>query len=86
MVDEHPDSINDGWMITDVTSSNSWQDLPSSLHEGACGFNFVDGHSEVHRWLEASTRLRVGRKDFSGMFAPGSRDIDWMIKHSSALR
>ena len=84
MVDEHPDSINDGWMITNVTDPNGWTDLPGSLHDGSCGFNFVDGHSEIKRWLEASTRLPVKQIDFSGMKCPGSRDVAWMIEHSSA--
>jgi len=86
MVDEHPDSINDGWMITNVTDPNSWVDLPASYHGGACGFNFVDGHSEIKAWKENSTKVpvtRVGRNNFP---APNSRDLAWMIKRSSALR
>ena len=86
VVDEHPDSINDGWMITGVMSPNSWIDLPASYHSGACGFNFTDGHSEIHAWKEASTKKPVTMTDFASPPAPNSRDIDWMIKHSSALR
>ena len=87
MVDEHPDSINDGWMITDVTAPRNWRDLPGSLHAGACGFNFVDGHSETKRWREPSTKRPVRKIDFEGLYVPGgSRDIEWMIAHSSALR
>jgi prepilin-type N-terminal cleavage/methylation domain-containing protein len=87
MVDEHPDSINDGWMITDVTHPKTWLDLPGSLHAGACGFNFADGHSETKRWVESTTRKTVTRKDFEGLYVKnGSRDIEWMIQHSSALR
>lgn len=84
MVDEHPDSINDGWMITDVTNPSGWTDLPGSLHDGSCGFNYVDGHSEIKRWLEQSTKMLVKLIDFGGMTCPGSRDVAWMIKHSSA--
>ena len=66
-------------------TGNSWTDLPGSQHDGACGFNFVDGHSETKRWIEASTKLAVQQLDFGGMTVPGgSRDIDWMIEHSSA--
>ena len=85
MVDEHPDSINDGWMITNVTDPKSWLDLPGSMHDGACGFTFVDSHSEIKRWVEASTRQPVKQLDFGGLTVPGgSRDITWMIEHSSA--
>jgi len=86
MDDEHPDSINDGWQITNVTDPNSWTDLPASYHNGACGFNFADGHSEIKRWLEASTVVKVKYNQYNGFSAPKSRDIAWMIDRSSAKR
>ena len=86
VVDEHPDSINDGWCITGVESPNSWIDLPASYHNGACGFNFVDGHSEIKAWKEQSTKKSVTMTDFASPAAPNSRDVKWMIEHSSALR
>jgi prepilin-type N-terminal cleavage/methylation domain-containing protein/prepilin-type processing-associated H-X9-DG protein len=48
-LDEHPDSINDGFFIVSRTPSQ-WGDLPASYHNGACGFSFADGHAEVHKW------------------------------------
>jgi prepilin-type processing-associated H-X9-DG protein len=83
-VDEHPDSINDGWMITDVTNPNKWEDMPASYHGNACGFGFADGHSEVHKWREASTAQPVQKKQYNGFSASGSRDIQWMFQHVSA--
>jgi prepilin-type N-terminal cleavage/methylation domain-containing protein/prepilin-type processing-associated H-X9-DG protein len=51
LLDEHPDSINDGWMQTDPTPTPSaFNDLPASNHGGACGIAFADGHSEIHKW------------------------------------
>jgi prepilin-type N-terminal cleavage/methylation domain-containing protein/prepilin-type processing-associated H-X9-DG protein len=51
--DEHPDSINDGFLQanphTDVAPSK-WDDLPATYHDGACGFAFADGHSEIHKF------------------------------------
>jgi prepilin-type processing-associated H-X9-DG protein len=51
ILDEHPDSINDGFLLTnpDPTSS-SFHDLPGSYHDGGCGVAFADGHSEVHKF------------------------------------
>ena len=53
-LDEHPDSINDGWFVFCTTSGpasrNPWSDLPASYHNRAAGFAFADGHSEIHRW------------------------------------
>jgi prepilin-type N-terminal cleavage/methylation domain-containing protein/prepilin-type processing-associated H-X9-DG protein len=50
-LDEHPDSINDGYFQTnpDPTSTH-WDDLPASYHDGAAGFAFADGHSEIHKF------------------------------------
>ena len=83
-VDEHPDSINDGWTITGVTDPNNWVDLPASYHNGACGFGFADGHAEIKKWLESSTKLPVKMSQYNGFPAKGSRDIQWMIERSSA--
>jgi prepilin-type N-terminal cleavage/methylation domain-containing protein/prepilin-type processing-associated H-X9-DG protein len=87
MVDEHPDSINDGWLITQVGDNpDGWTDLPASYHGGACGFNFVDGHSEIKAWKEASTKVPVTQTDFPGLSAPNSRDVAWVSQHTSARR
>ncbi|HVY69864.1 MAG TPA: type II secretion system protein [Verrucomicrobiae bacterium] len=86
MNDEHPDSINDGWEIMNPTDLNTWTDLPASYHNGAGGFNFVDGHSEIKKWLEASTKVKVKYSQYNGFSAPKSRDIAWIIERSTAKR
>ena len=83
-VDEHPDSINDGWTIMNVTDPNNWVDLPASYHNGACGFGFADGHGEIKKWVETTTRQPVKQMQFNGFPAPRSRDIQWIIQRSSA--
>ncbi len=54
-LDEHPDSSNDAFFINDVNSTQ-WSDVPSSLHNGACGFSFVDGHAEIKKWQSAASK------------------------------
>jgi len=54
-LDEHPDSINDGYFLNEAYEYR-WNDLPASYHNGAASFSFADGHSETHRWLLASTK------------------------------
>ena len=69
-LDEHPDSINDGYFVNDesaagtgsgttygsrVTSSLSWTDLPGSYHNRSAAFSFADGHSSLHRWMGSRT-------------------------------
>ena len=85
-VDEHPDSINDGWLIIQPNTPALWgNDLPASYHNGACGFSFADGHSEIHKWMEATTRARVEKREH-GTFpgTPKDRDIRWMVNHCTA--
>ncbi len=85
-VDEHPDSINDGWTIMGVTTPTQWTDLPASYHNGACGFGFADGHAEIKRWLDSSTKVPVKQTQYNGFAATtGTRDTTWIIERSSAL-
>jgi len=57
-LDEHPEIINDGWFVfcDNAPNGNQWSDLPASYHNGACGFSFADGHSEIKRWLVSTTK------------------------------
>jgi hypothetical protein len=79
-VDEHVDSINDGYFKTDsaVNRAAQWTDLPNSSHGCAGGLSFADGHAEIHKWLEADTCKPITRTDFGGMPSAGSRDIQWL--------
>jgi len=87
-LDEHPDSINDGWYIVvgrDWGGPYGWTDVPSTLHNGACGFAFLDGHSEIKRWLgklRSSEWTTVAFKDRHAGYLKAvtdvdKRDIDW---------
>jgi prepilin-type N-terminal cleavage/methylation domain-containing protein len=85
--DEHPDSINDGWLVIDPTTTIKWgRDLPGSYHNHANSLTFADGHSELHKWLESTTSapvMQVMHGGYPGTF-PADRDIQWMISHSTA--
>jgi len=80
-VDEHPDSINNGY-FTVFLNDEHWEDLPASYHNGACGFAFADGHSEIKKWLEPFTRQPVRFTNYTAW--PGSlrlseqRDHKWL--------
>ena len=82
-VDEHPDSINDGFFCTDMNpapnlSAATLPDCPASYHNGACGFVFADGHSEIHKWIDPRTRVPVRRVDFSPGNQSNNKDIQWL--------
>ena len=48
-MDEHPDSINDAGAFAPDNAMNI-PDAPATYHNGAAGFSFADGHSEIHKW------------------------------------
>ena len=89
IVDEHPDSINDTWMMSVVSDGQGFGDLAASYHNGACGFGFADGHAEIHKWLEAETKIpptgTEGPSTWQAL-APDSRDVKWLFEHSTARR
>ncbi len=85
-VDEHPDSINDGWLITNVPDPNNWTDLPASYHNGACGYSFADGHAEIKKWLDSTTIVPVLKQQRNGFPGGSGRDTRWVIERSTALR
>ena len=88
-VDEHPDSMNDGYMITDMTTKSTWEDLPASYHNGACGFSFGDGHAQIRKWVSGGTVQPVKfNSSLNGSWAIGAdkTDINWMQDHSTAKR
>jgi len=77
-VDEHPDSINDGFFIIGDTASQ-WGDAPASYHNGACGFSFADGHAEIHKWLSATSKIPVTTRGLvtRSFDAAGKKDFQW---------
>ena len=84
-LDEHPDSIDDGYFINAYTNAE-WIDLPASYHNGGGSFTFADGHTEIHRWQSAST-MPPNQPDAAGLplaLAPGdTADFSWVSQHAS---
>jgi len=87
-LDEHGDTIDDAWFITDPTTTKFFYNVPASYHNGATGFTFADGHSELHRWLNGKTDQPVTQvyKPGEWLLSPGSVDIQWLQAHATALR
>ncbi|MDB6038142.1 MAG: xcpT 2 [Verrucomicrobiales bacterium] len=84
-VEEHPDSINDGYFINKAYYWE-WRDLPASYHDGCANLSFADGHVEAHRWVNASTR-KPARPDAAGLpfdlLDNDHADFDWLMKRTS---
>jgi prepilin-type processing-associated H-X9-DG protein len=93
-LDEHPDNINDGYFLNyaSLNQFDLWNDLPASLHAGACTFSFADGHSEVHKWKSTKVtiqpvRMSPGFQRFSISSDPAAiEDRDWIRERMSVKR
>jgi prepilin-type N-terminal cleavage/methylation domain-containing protein/prepilin-type processing-associated H-X9-DG protein len=89
-LDEHPDSIDDGYFLNRETATPTWNDLPASYHDGGASFSFADGHSEHHRWRDGSTKQPARAY---GLTAPlpmpitdGATDFTWVLSRMSIER
>jgi prepilin-type processing-associated H-X9-DG protein len=82
-IEEHPDSINDGYFVNRA-ASYQWNDLPASFHNGAANLAYGDGHVEAHRWQDLSTK-KPARPDAADLpFTPTEHnDFYWIIKRTS---
>jgi prepilin-type N-terminal cleavage/methylation domain-containing protein/prepilin-type processing-associated H-X9-DG protein len=86
-LDEHPDTINDGFFMNRWDEDPRWGNLPGSYHNGAANLSFADGHMESHRWELEDTRRPAQHGGASGTFpASPSTDFDWLKEYSSELR
>ena len=87
-LDEKPATINDGYfevvMAQMTPVSIFMDDNPSQVHDGACGFGFADGHSEVHKWKGPAFRSPI-----SSAGVPYTRpsadfnDAYWLAQHTT---
>ncbi len=98
-LDEHPDSIDDGYFLDKAIETASasayggpsynnaqWIDLPATYHNLASAFSFADGHSALHCWMQANT-YRPPAPDAAGLpiSIPSTQqqDFDWVVDHMS---
>jgi prepilin-type processing-associated H-X9-DG protein len=87
-LDEHPDSINDGYFINNAYNWE-WVDLPASYHNGGANFSYADGHCEPHQWILASTKAPA-KPDAARLPIKLPRaewgDFTWVLERTSVDR
>ena len=86
LLDECPDSINDGFFSVRMqpNSSAKWTDVPASTHNGAGGFSFADGHAEIKKWLDGNTKAPVRRSSCPDNELYSPNDISWLQQRTTA--
>ena len=89
-VEEHANSIDDGYFLTNPNRTNAWLDLPGNFHPKVTVFGFADGHAEVYKWIDGSTLQPViphGLKPSITLGpAEGKTDLTWVLERATAVK
>jgi hypothetical protein len=97
LIEQHPDSINDGRFAVDCLNQKASArlvDFPANFHNRSCSVSFTDGHSEMHKWLSDFTVQPnrycgcLSHYAAEGYFvaAPNSPDVAWLQERTAAKR
>jgi prepilin-type N-terminal cleavage/methylation domain-containing protein/prepilin-type processing-associated H-X9-DG protein len=95
LLDEHENSINDShfYPFSNLKSyEGHWLDAPSGRHGNGTGFNFADGHAEIHRWVDSDVTPvkrnggQVAPNDISALPNPGPKDFAWFTNHIASVQ
>lgn len=82
LLDENPESINDGFFCVQMLDGHTeLPDAPASYHNGACGFAFADGHSEIKSWKTKEFRAK---DPTTQTHAANSPDMRWLKDRTTA--
>jgi len=96
-LDEHPDSIDDGYFVERVpgetysysgmsSQPTQWIDLPATYHNRATAMSFADGHCALHLWTLSDT-YRPPLPNAAGLpiAIPSAQteDYNWVLEHMS---
>jgi len=85
ITDEHPDSIDDGILYINpacINGTGVFTELPGSLHGNACGVSFADGHAEIHRWADPTTRHPVKFSSLNQVNVSNNKDLAWLAQRT----
>jgi len=87
LMDEHPDSINDGFFAVDMTGyptspgSTRMVDFPAFYHGRGATLGFADGRAEVRVWKDNRTVPTSG--PVLNVPQPNNTDIIWLQERST---
>jgi prepilin-type N-terminal cleavage/methylation domain-containing protein len=89
LIDEHPDSINDGYFVIEMDgydprnpSQYRLGNFPASFHNMASGISFADGHSEIRKWKDS----RTVQHESNLVASPNNPDVLWLMERTTSLK
>jgi hypothetical protein len=77
-IEEHPDSINDGYFVVDVSDSGPGArliDFPAAYHHYGANLGFADGSAQYRQWLDP--RTSPNQLTIFGPL-PNDPDVTWL--------
>ena len=88
LIDEHPDSINDGFFVIQMigfpdASAAQLPDFPASYHNGAGGLSFADGHAEIRKWIDPRTTPPVKQTTVTTVNQANNQDVVWLWERTT---
>jgi len=88
IMEENPVTINDGSLATSMVPYYLI-DYPASYHNYSTGMSFADGHSLIHKWVDARTytppaQAVPGSGGTGTVNSTGNQDVTWLITITSA--
>jgi prepilin-type N-terminal cleavage/methylation domain-containing protein/prepilin-type processing-associated H-X9-DG protein len=91
LLDMREDSIDMGNLCVNMSgwpddpSQYRFWDLPGVYHNGACGFSFADGHSEIKKWRDRRTTPPLVRDGFVNdvFMSPNNQDVRWLQERAT---
>jgi prepilin-type N-terminal cleavage/methylation domain-containing protein/prepilin-type processing-associated H-X9-DG protein len=84
-VDERADSIDDGSLSIDM--SDAWPNtchvnIPAGYHNNSGNISFVDGHAELHKWVDSRTTFPLSATQLPWeISSPNNADVLWLQQH-----
>jgi len=78
-IDEHADSIDNGFFMVPMGQSSNWGDTPASYHGSSGVLSFADGHAEIKTWTDVNIKNRpVTKTQVKDLPATPNTDLLWM--------
>jgi prepilin-type processing-associated H-X9-DG protein len=87
-VEEHPDSINDGAFMVDVSrtgSSARLLDFPAAYHSQGANVSFADGSVQYRQWVDPRT-VSFTRVPLPPVTQPNNPDVAWLQRVTTYRR
>jgi prepilin-type N-terminal cleavage/methylation domain-containing protein/prepilin-type processing-associated H-X9-DG protein len=86
LLDENPNTINDGYWASTPSNPQHWVDSPAHYHNQGGNLSFADGHAERRRWTDINVLKgdSGGAAGFTASPYP-SQDLTWIQPKETSI-